>query len=68
MISKKVLKYISHLKCLIISSDNNHFLIDTYQWQKLITSSLLYLNSFKFIFDCICHFRDNIIIKKFQQF
>jgi hypothetical protein len=61
----KLLKQTPNLKCFIISADNNRYMIDAFQWEHLITSSLPQLTIFKFKFSS--GLEDNII-NKFKEF
>jgi len=55
------------LKCLTIYS-NIKAIIDGCQWERLITSSLRSLNTFKFKFDCLCETENNAIFESSKQF
>lgn len=61
----KFLKQTPDLVSLIIETDNKQDIIDAYQWEQLIISSLPQLTIFKFRFNI--HFEDNIL-SKFKQF
>ena len=61
-----ILKQTPNLKNLTITAYNSKNLIDACQWEQLITSSLLHLQTFKFIFQCS---RENDgIEEKFKEF
>jgi hypothetical protein len=65
-----ILKQTPNLKSLTIGSDNNPDMIDADRWKHLITSSLPYLNifKFKFDFDFYSESRNNIMYGKWRQF
>ncbi len=64
------LKQTPNLKSLTISNSFFVDIVDAYRWEHLITSSLSYLNIFKFEFRYHLHRRSqrSIIIDKFKQF
>jgi hypothetical protein len=65
----QILKRTPNLKSLIISSDRNINMVDAYQWEHLITSTLPYLNIFKFHFTYTGRKKYNDIFQeKFKQF
>jgi hypothetical protein len=63
-------KQIPNIKSLTISNSIDNDMIDAYRWEHLITSSLPYLNIFKFKFHYYFDQRSqsDIIIDKFKQF
>jgi len=63
------IKQTKNLKILTISNSIYDDMIDACRWEHLITSSLPYLNIFKFKFNYSLHRnQSNIIIDKFKQF
>jgi hypothetical protein len=63
-----ILKQTPNLKILIIDTHCNIDMIDASQWQHLITSSLPYLNIFKFNFICDNVHQINYIHEKLKLF
>jgi hypothetical protein len=65
----QILKRTPNLKSLIISNDGDMIMVDAYQWEHLITSTLPCLNIFKFHFTSIGIVKYNDIFQeKFKQF
>ncbi|CAF1567497.1 unnamed protein product [Didymodactylos carnosus] len=62
------LKRTPNLKSLTISADDNIDMINGYRWEYLITSSLPYLDIFKFKFACSHGNKNNNILDKFEKF
>jgi hypothetical protein len=63
------IKSIPNLKSLTISALDNICMIDAYQWEYLIKSSLPYLKIFQFTFGLYCRGKvRNDIVEKFKQF
>jgi hypothetical protein len=62
-------KQTPNLKSLTISTFDNNDMADADKWEQLITSSLHYLDIFKFNFCCRSNKHNNsIIVDKFKQF
>jgi len=63
------IKLTPNLKSLAISALDNICMIDAYQWEYLIKSSLSYLKIFQFTFGLYCRGKiRNDIVEKFKQF